>query len=213
MRVTSSQPICRPSATTHMIVTVSNPHLTLDRVSPMSLVRALLVISSTLSLVACGQQPANQSTTQASASAPLLTAEEMSKVLLGNAKIWKFESKPGVVVKLVRLDVVENGKTYSAMSSLSGVSPVLTKIIVVIQEVGQKHLMRIYQEHASGSSLGSGDVWFSKPLTVFEENVQTEVKPIQLGTTMLIGGWTEVTPGKSYATDGNEPCRINLIIE
>jgi len=173
---------------------------------PMAIARSILIISVALILVACGQQPA---------SGPQLTADEMTKLLLENATVWKFESKPGVQVKRIQLQIVEDGKATDTMSMKPGIDPIVTKIIVVIQIVGDgRHFMKVYEEHALGSGLISTGAWFSKPLTNSVTNLQTEVRPITLGTTLLMGGWIErLVSGKKYDFDSDAPCRINLVIE
>ncbi len=136
-------------------------------------------------------------------------------MLLGSATVWKFESKPGVQAKKIKLQIVEDGKAIDTMTMETGSDPVATKIIVMIQIVGDgKHFMEVYEERASGFGLASTGAWFSKPLTDSVTHQQTEVRPITLGTTMLMGGWNEkLISGKSYDADRDAPCRINLIIE
>ncbi len=180
----------------------------------MIIPRSALSVPLFLMLVACSQPPAGQPVTKGLTPAPLLTADEMAKILLEKAAIWKFESNPGVQVKQIRLQFVEGGKTIDRMTSQTGDHPVLTKIIIVIQDTGDnRHRLRIYHENPSGSALATADAWFSKPLTSSGSTVPTEVKPIALGTTTLIEGWTEMPiPGESYSTE-DAPCRLNLIIE
>jgi hypothetical protein len=181
----------------------------------MIIARYALSAAAFVTLAACGQAPADQTTPDPGS---LLTHDEMSRILLANTKVWKFTSTAGVSVKKLSIRFVEDGTSDNVMTDGPGAAPMLvTTIIVLIQDLGQdRHQVRLYCEHATGWSSATLDRWFSKPLTCQGGPVVTTVQPITLGTTRLIEGAhaPEVSGQTQSITLGaNAPCRIELVSE
>jgi hypothetical protein len=171
-----------------------------------------------LMLVSCGDQSPTVSSAnaQTTSSNSLLSAEEMNELFLKDALVWKFSSQPGVPFKSVGLQFVEGGKpTLISATSHPAIDGILTKVILVVQKIDKRHVLKFYSQQNGVSSLTTSESWFTKPLRTSSYNKPTSPEPIKAGTTILISGTTETSSAeKSVSYDSsNAPCRLELVIE